>query len=129
MASLNNILLIVCVVLHLLSLSFIWLFAIETRQGCAPDEYAVYKNHWSFLFWASLIIEIVLWLTMPDMQKNLEMLFALSTLIWLVSTVVFFVLSLGKSVEKSIKHNMRFAMRLAAINVIILCVFTWLFNV
>ena len=129
MASLNSILLIVCVVLHLLSLSFIWLFAIETRQGCAVDEYAVYKNHWSFLFWASLIIEIVLWLTMPDIQKHLELLFALSTLAWLTSAVVFFVLSIGKKVEKTIKHNMRYAMRLAAGNVIILSAFTWIFNV
>ncbi len=126
---LNICFLLVCGLLHFMSVSFLFLYVIEEKQGCAPDGYEVYQYYCRFLFRSSLIIAIVLWLTITEMQGFLFILFIISLLVWVASTLILFLLSFGKSLKDSSKHNIRVATRRAVINMMIQGIVVWLFCV
>ena len=129
MFSLNNVFLILCGVMQLLSVAFVWLFVLELRSGVAIDGFAAYKFHWEYLFIMSIIMEIILWITDSGIQHGIELLLIAGMLMWIVSSVFAFVLSIGKKMDKGIRFNIRIAVKAAVTNSIILGVLSWVFFV
>ena len=126
---LNSIFIIICVVLQLMSLAYVWLYIIEMRMQSTAGTFDMYKDNGKFLFRASIIMGIVLWFTVSGIQKLMSVFFTLSLIAWLLSAVGFLVLSVGKKIDGETKRSARMAVQSSVINVIVFCVITWLFMV
>ncbi|MBR4358146.1 MULTISPECIES: hypothetical protein [unclassified Butyrivibrio] len=129
MGLLNSIFAFICVVLQLMSLAFVWLFVIEMRMGDASSLFDVYKKNGDFLFWSSVVMEIVLWLTVPGMQRVILTMFIISLIVWLLSAVGLMIFSIGKKVDGLTKRNAMSAVKASVINTITFCIISWLFMV
>ncbi len=112
-----------------MSLAFVWLFVIEMRMGDASSLFDVYKKNGDFLFWSSVVMEIVLWLTVPGMQRVILTMFIISLIVWLLSAVGLMIFSIGKKVDGLTKRNAMSAVKASVINTITFCIISWLFMV
>ena len=129
MSFMSLVIAILCTVIQLLAIAFLWLLVIETKANCLFGGYDVYKKYWQFFFWVSTIMGMVMWLTTKDIDNYICYMFIISIGIWLISGFIFLFLSIGKKMDYSLKTQIRSAAKVAVGYSVILSIFTWLIYV
>ncbi len=126
LTTLNSIFLVLGMIIGVISIAFVFIYVLEASRGISVEEYPVYKKQSAIMFYLSLAILFIVWLSIPEQMENVVKVMTLFLVLWMLVAIVALILSIALKSSVIAKKNIRVTVKDFIYKAVILFAVLWL---
>ena len=117
---------IIAAIVGVISVSFMWVYAIESACNVKVGEFSVYKPYINVTYLFYLLVPSVLWLTSKDFDIKVVWMFLVASFVWLATAIVVLIISFVHKPPHGFKKELGSVVISAVCKAMIAALLLWL---
>lgn len=105
--NINSIVTLLALVMGMISIILIWVYAVEAARGIAVVDFASYRQYVDTPYIFFLLINLIVWLTTSEADKNIFSSYLMMSIFWLLTVFAIIILSFVMNINETQKNKMR----------------------